>query len=173
VTCFLYGACFVVATLIHDGRLQVPAFLGPAGLTLLGCLAGRVMFDRFDRPAGRPDDARSRLVRWAVITNLASLATLVIVSHQFIDARFHEPAAPAAIASTALVCAGILLLARGKTAGLLLAMFADTAQALTVIVAPLGFPRDILGMLLLPGFVLALAVFFAYAGPAWRFLRAR
>jgi hypothetical protein len=170
VTGTLYGGLAVAsASLHHDYTFMLLAVPGPL---LLACLSGRAMFERFDQPAGRTNDWRARLVRWAVITNLASLVTLGLIAYAAYDMRgFSDrvPNFPLMFGTVGVVIVGVLLLARGKTAGLLAAVLGIVAQVLMLFTL-----RRPAGLLLLgPGLTLAAASVVAYAAPMWRFLRPR
>ncbi len=68
---------------------------------------------------------------------------------------------------------GVVLLARGRTVGLLLALVAASMETvLAVSIHQLGM-RAIVGLLLGPGFLFIVAAAAAYVTPIWRFLRAR
>jgi hypothetical protein len=176
VTGALYGLA-VLVTMIgrHETYTDPAASVLAAGPLLLACLTGRTMFERFDRPAGRPDHGRARLVRWAVITNIASLGTLVLASYVIYDMRsIHDvrdlPSLGAALVAVTFVVTGVLLLARGKTAGLLASLAGIAAQAVMLLRVG-GHDGTLFLALLLPGLVLAAASVVAYAAPIWRFLR--
>jgi hypothetical protein len=173
----LYGGA-VLLTMLRGGSVPDPeAWALAAGPLLLACLTGRTMFDRFDRPAGRPDHGRARLVRWAVITNVASLSTLLLVSYALYDIRSEHdvrdlPSIWAGLLAVGFVLAGVLLLARGKTAGLFASVVGIAAQAL-MLFRLLRLNGYVVTALLLPGLLLATASVIAYAAPMWRFVRGR
>jgi hypothetical protein len=152
-------------------------FLGPV---LLLSLSGRRMFAAFEGKDGSADDARRKVVRWAVVTNIASLAALLFENILFV----RELAKPAftgsvvlSVSAMAALLLGVVLLARGKTAGLLVlaggcvalvtslfqvpAMGPDTNPALIMLVASVA-----------PGLIFGLLAAAIYARPIWRFLRA-
>jgi hypothetical protein len=148
--------------------------MGAVGPLLLTCLSGRAMFDRYDRPAGHARGPRPSLVRWAVITNLSSLVTLGLLSFAVLEPRSSDVAHwRLALACAVLVLGGVVLLARGKTVGLLLALVAASMEiVLAVSIHQIG-ARAIVGLLLGPGFLLIVVAAAAYLAPIWRFLRAR
>jgi hypothetical protein len=114
-------------------------------------------------------------VRWTVITNLASLVTLTMHSYATFRMRGSSPDAgatlPLMLGNVGLVIAGVLLLARGKTAGLLVSLAGIVAQILML--CTLGDRAAIMLVLLAPGLVLAALSVVVYAAPIWRFLRGR
>ena len=169
VTGTLYA---VLLSIRHsDGAMMAFAIPGPL---LLASLTGRAMFDRFDRPAGISDDYRTRVVRWAVITNVASLVTLTLLSYATYQMRgFYERVSNDLVifATAPVVIVGVLLLARGKTAGLIAAVAGIVTQVLMLLTWHQG--RATLFVLLGPGLLLAGASVIVYAAPIWRFLRGR
>jgi hypothetical protein len=175
VTGTLLGICMVTVALNGQAvpaELKVIGLVGPA---LLVCLSGRRMFDRFDGRAGKPNDGRARLVRWAVITNGASLAALMLLSYAMLELGVmgsRSLSSRLALLSTVLVLSGVLLLARGKTAGLFVGAVAVLAQVLLAVSLEHRAAYTML-LLLLPGLTFAAAVLVAYAGPLWRFARGR
>ena len=131
------------------------------------------MFHRYDRSAGYSTGTRPLLVRWAAVTNLSSLVTLVLLSFAVFDhgSRDHGHW-QLALLCAALVLSGVVMLAHGKTMGLVLAVVAASSEiCLTMSISPTR-SRVIFGTLLSPGLVMVAAVTVAYSGPTWRFLRA-
>jgi hypothetical protein len=78
-----------------------------------------------------------------------------------------------ALACTLIVLAGVILLARGKTVGLLLAFVGALAEVVVVAFVDRSGDRVIIGALLAPGFVFSVIAAVAYAAPIWRFVRGR
>jgi hypothetical protein len=144
------------------------AFFGVA--PVLACLAGRRMFAAFDAPAGWRDDGATRLLRWTVITNIASLSSLIFANVAFATST-ELPAGVLGAASLALLL-GVVLLARRKTAGLflMLAACAGISVAVVTVVRAAGPPPWILLVVLGPGLLTGLASIGYYARPMWRFL---
>ena len=75
--------------------------------------------------------------------------------------------------AAALALGGVVLLARGKTIGLLFALVTAPAEVVLTASMEPGGSRLVFGTLLLPGFALVVALAIAYSGPIWRFVRAR
>ncbi len=175
--CFLGGLGLIFQIVAgFSSRTDVIAVvaMSAVGPLLLICLSGRAMFDRYDRPAGHVRGARPSLVRWAVITNLSSLVTLALLSFAVLEPHGSDVGHwRLALACAVLVLGGVVLLARGKTVGLLLALAAASTEiVLAASIHQVGM-RAILGLLLAPGFLFIVAAAAAYVAPIWRFLRAR
>jgi hypothetical protein len=175
--CFL-GGLGVLAQIAEGfaSRTDVVAVatMSSVGPLLLACLSGRAMFDRYDRPAGHARGARPSLVRWAVITNLSSVVILALLSFAALEPHSPDLARwRLALACALLVLGGVVLLARGKTVGLLLALVAASTEVILAVSINRVGERAAVGLLLAPGFLLIVAAAVAYVAPIWRFLRAR
>ena len=167
-------AMVLAERLSHPTDAQASIAMALAGPVLLICLSGPAMFDRYDRRAGYSTGRRPLLVRWAAVTNLSSLVTLVLLSFAVFDHGSRDHAHwQLALLCAALVLSGVVMLARGKTMGLVLAVVAASSEILlTASIRPTG-SRVIFGTLLSPGLVMVAVVAVAYSGPIWRFLRPR
>lgn len=150
------------------------AFL--VGPLLLMLLSGRSMFERFDATVWS-DDGRTRLVRWAVITNVAGIGGLLFQNLFFIRALgnpHHAPALGLSLTALFALIVGVMLLGWGKTAGLLI--LAGGTVAVIVSVGRLlphnhGIGALALATTVTPGICVAMAAAAVYAKPIWRFLR--
>jgi len=176
LVCSAFGgfdlAMVMAGRLSHPTDVQASIAMALAGPVLLICLSGRTMFDRYDRPAGYSTGTRGLLVRWAAVTNLSSLVTLVLLSFAVFDRGSRDHGHwQLALLCAALVLSGVVMLAHGKTIGLVLAVVAASSEIfLTASIRPIG-SRVIFGTLLSPGLVMVAAVTVAYSRPIWRFLR--
>jgi hypothetical protein len=156
------------------GDVRAPVTL-VASAVLIAALMGRSMFQAFEGRATTLawSGPRMGLVRWAVIANIASAFGLFFISvgSQMISL----PATLLASVFLAVVVAGVSLLARQKTAGLLL--LAGGCMGLVPVggyllvrePSPLG-AFLVLGGVFGPGILLALAVLLVYAKPLVRHL---
>jgi len=155
--------------------------LGLGGL-LLASLTGRRMRDRCESGLAARDDGRLHLVRATVATSLMSLFWMATTTHTAFSSLciIHLPPAnvwgPAMVAM-ALALPGLLLLARGKTAGLFLvgagcvAKAAALAGHLSVDRSGSLFDNLTACAMVLPGLGFGVATVAAYARPIWRFMR--
>lgn len=148
------------------------AFL--AGPILLSCLVGRSMDVLFAAPASR--DARgARLAWWASIANVGTLATFLFATlHAIREVPLEAwPLTALLAASTVLLVPGVVLLAQGRTAGLLLVALAGLVQIGTTAAAVsfIGVRGLAMVAVFLPGLATGFAALGVYARPMWRFLR--
>ena len=178
VVCTLFGAFGLAAVaggkFSHVTDIVASVAMGMTGPVLLFCLSGRAMFERYDAPAGYARGVRPSLVRWAVVTNLSSFITLALLSFAVFDERARDRAHwEFGLLAAALVLGGVVMLARGKTIGLLFALVTAPAEVVLTASMEPGASRLVFGTLLLPGFALVVALAIAYSGPIWRFVRAR
>jgi hypothetical protein len=178
VFCCLFVSIEIVSEFgegfVRPKQILAAIGMGSIGPLLLACLSGRTMFERYDQPAGHARGARPALARWAAITNVSSLVTLGLVSSVMLDP--HGPEVTywkPALACLLLILAGVVLLARGKTVGLLLAFVGALAEVGVLASVERSSDRPIIATLLAPGFVFSVAAAVAYAAPMWRFLRGR
>jgi hypothetical protein len=170
---------FVLGLSIAYGPSRSPwPFANLLGPVLIACLAGPSMYDQFEGRAGRADSLQAAVVRWAVITNIASFGALLFENIFFVrelgNPQFTSTVVFSLAAMTTLLL-GVLLAARGKTAGLLL--LAAAAVAVLVSVGALLFenqqpPALVLAASVAPGALLALIATLLFARPIWRYLRA-
>ncbi len=146
-----------------------------AAVLLFVTLLGRDMFERYEGQA--PTDwsgPRMGLVRWTVILNIAAgVALFVFLSvYQY---RIEWYAVIPAILLVGLV-AGVLLLARQKTAGLLLValscvLFVPAAVLFVWEESSYAGGVRIFAMSLLPGILAGWACLLSFGRPVWRALR--
>jgi hypothetical protein len=146
-----------------------------AAVLLLVTLLGRDMFERYEGHA--PTDwsgPRMGLVRWTIILNIAAAVALyVFVSiYQY---RIQWYAAIPAILLAALI-AGVLLLARQKTGGLLLValacvLFVPAAVLFVWKESSYAGGVRIFALSFLPGILAGWACLFTFGRPVWRALR--
>lgn len=147
------------------------------GPLLLMSLSGRRLVEKFDIPAGWSDDARGRLVRWTVIANLSGLGALLFENMLFVrevlSPRFTGQVVLSLAAFVGLL-AGAVLLARQKTAGLLV-LAVGTALLMVslgqLLVTMPNIPGMVLASAVAPGVLLAIVAVAVHAGPIVRFLR--
>jgi hypothetical protein len=112
-----WATAFLIGPSYGASRLG-PLVAGVAGVALLAALTGPTMFRRFE---GRTPEWRGRpmtVVRWAIVTNLASMLVLLAFVAAY-DARARGPIMLLG-GLLALLTVGVLLLARRRTVGLLL-----------------------------------------------------
>jgi hypothetical protein len=148
-----------------------------ASLFLLVSLTGRSMFARYEGRAGGTawSGPLMGLVRWTIICNVASVLSLYL----FVVAYDYELAWQFAILATLFggLVAGVLLLAKGRTVGILLVALCS------VCFVPVGslfvwqeatYPGEALlfAAIFLPGVVTAWASLVAFGRPILRFLSA-
>jgi len=155
-------------------RTRPTIALGAASALLLG-LTGRTVYRGFEGAAKGIDwsGRRMTLVRWTIILNLASVLGL------FLFAVFYTPrvAWHAAIPGSLLIglLAGILLLARQRTAGLLLValccvLFVPAGGYFVANEARYAGEAMLFGALFAPGVFAGMATLFAFAKPLLRAL---
>jgi len=141
--------------------------LGLTGRTAFGGFEGAVVGFEWSGP-------RMTLVRWTIILNLASVLGL------FLFAVFYRPrvAWHAAIPGSLLIglLAGVFLLARQRTAGLLLVamcclLFVPAGGFFVAHEARYAGEALLFGALFAPGVVAGLATLIAFGGPLARALR--
>jgi hypothetical protein len=183
VACSLYAG-LVITFAIMDRRLAgltdaAVLFVGPV---LLACLSGSRMYQFFGATPAQAVDRDARLARWTVIANLAGLASLVLGSGVLYrrDGAASQPALHLFVSAVAVLLPGVLLLARQKTAGLLLVTVACLIQLASLVSL---FVADgygslgglamtlVTGVFLLPGMLTSLALTLRYARPICRLLR--
>ena len=159
----------------REPRLLV-FLLGPV---LLLSLAGARMFAAFEGKDGSQDDGRRKVVRWAVISNVAALAALLFENILFVRELTnpgHTGGVVLSVSAMAALLLGVVLLARGKTAGLLVLATGCAALVVSLLMVPMGLkPGSALIMLaasVAPGLLFGLLAAAIYARPIWRFLRA-
>ena len=146
-----------------------------ASLLLLASLTGRSMFARYEGRAGGTEwsGRLMGLVRWTIICNVASVLSLYL----FVVAYDYELAWQFAILATLFggLVAGVLLLAKGRTIGILLVALCS------VCFVPVGslfvwqeatYPGEaiLFAAIFLPGVLTAWASLVAFGRPIWRFL---
>ncbi len=168
------------AVLLGDGRAPgagpgASAALAAALITV-AALAGRPMIEAGEGRMTGIDwrGPRMRWLRWAIIGNLVSALTLYL----FVVAYAFQPAWQIVLLATPMagLLAGVLLLVRQKTAGLLLVWLCCVlilpAGAIFVVSAASDAPDAILFVLtLLPGLVTGWATAFVFGRPVYSFLK--
>lgn len=166
----------LVLTFAFPGGPPVaPAVALAASLLLLVSLTGRTMFERYDT-GGATDwtGRRMGLVRWTVILNVASALGLVpFVSTYPFATGWH---AGVAIALLITLLAGVLLLARQRTAGLLLVaascvLFLPAGAYFVWTEARYASEALLFAAAFLPGVGAGWACLFAFGKPIWRMLK--
>jgi hypothetical protein len=169
-------APFVVLHQIQRPGINPGTWLFLLGPLLWIALSGRRMYERYDAPAGQGDDLHARVVRWAVIANVAGLGALLFENIVFVrELGRYTGSVVLSLAALIGVLAGSILLAARKTAGLLVVAAAAVLLALSVGDVLLGrpsYPAFALAGAVAPGAVLALAAAALYARPMLAFLRA-
>lgn len=156
-------------------RVRPAIALGSTAVLLIG-LTGRTAFGGFEGAAEGLDwsGPRMGLVRWTIILNLASGLGL------FLFAVFYQPriAWHAAIPASLLagLLAGVLLLARQRTAGLLLValcclLFVPAGAYFVAQEARYAGEALLFGGLFAPGVVTGVATLLAFGKPLLRALR--
>jgi hypothetical protein len=167
-----------VITFVPEPGLPVPAGAGAlaAAVALLAALAGRRMAARYEGKVKSIDwfGPRMRWLGWTVIGNLASVLTLLlfVVAYRF---RFAWHMALLGAVMAGLI-AGVVLLARQLTAGLLLVWLCCIAiipvGAMFVLSEATGAGEALLfAAALLPGALTGWATVFVFGRPLIRFLR--
>jgi hypothetical protein len=143
---------------------------------LLVTLSGRAMFERYEgRAATDWSGPRMGLVRWTLILNLASTVGLFLFVAMYRYRVGWHVALPAALL-VGLV-AGVLLLARQKTMGLLLValsciLFVPAGAFFVWKESSYAGGARIFAAGFLPGILAGWACLFAFGKPVWRALRA-
>lgn len=158
------------------GHSALPrALLLASSLLLLVSLTGRSMFARYEgRVRGSAWSGRLMgLVRWTIICNLASVLALYL----FVVAYDYEIAWQFTILASLLggLMAGVLLLAKGRTVGMLLvalcsACFVPVGSLFIWQEATYAGEAVLFAAIFLPGVVTAWASLVAFGRPIWRFL---
>ena len=146
-----------------------------AASTLVAVLPGRAMFERYDCQAATDwSGARMGLVRWTIILNVAFAVGLFIFVAVFGDGFEWHVSIPALLLAGLL--AGVPLLARQKTIGLLLVAL----SCVLFVPAAVFFVREesswvggasIFGIGFLPGIVAGWACLLVFGKPLWQALR--
>jgi hypothetical protein len=132
------------------------------GLLLMGCVAGRQMFERYEGQAPAPLDWRQPgmgLVRIALVANLHAflVAVTIVPMLRFTQSCIFEgfdtsPLMAVCLAMTAILLVGVVLLARQRTAGLLLVAVSAVGLPLVLLTRRShGESPLILALLLAPG----------------------
>jgi peptidoglycan/LPS O-acetylase OafA/YrhL len=154
-------------------RQQTIALIA-SGLLLL-TLSGRVMFERYEgRAATDWTGLRMGLVRWTIILNMASAAALFLFVALYRYTIEWHVVLPAVLL-VALV-AGVLMLTRQKTLGLVLValacvLFVPAAAFFVWMESSYAGGVRIFAMSFIPGVVAGWACLFAFGRPIWRTLR--
>jgi hypothetical protein len=147
-----------------------------ASLALLVSLSGRAMFERYEgRAATDWNGPRMGLVRWTIILNMASALGLFLFVVVYRYAIGWHVGIPAAL--LAGLVAGVLLLARQKTVGLLLValsciLFVPAGTFFVWKEASHTGEVYLFAAAFLPGIIAGWACLFAFGRPIWRVLRA-
>jgi hypothetical protein len=148
-----------------------------ASLLLLLSLTGRSMFSRYEGRAGGGawSGRLMGLVRWTIICNVASLLSLYL----FVVAYDYELAWQFAILASLFggLVAGVLLLAKGRTVGILLVAlcsvcFVPVGSLFVWQEATYAGEAALFAAIFLPGVLTAWASLVAFGRPIWRFLAA-
>jgi hypothetical protein len=168
----------LVLTVVPLGmpRLRQAVALGAALLLLLS-LAGRTMMARYEGRSETTDwsGRRMAVVRWTIICNIASILFLYLFTAVYDYRVDWVLAVPAALMFGMI--GGVVLLARGKTLGLL----ALAVCCLLLVPAGTYFVWTeanhlgevfLFALSFLPGILTGLASLVVFGGPMWRFLRA-
>jgi len=147
-----------------------------ASLALLICLPGRAMTECFESSTRGEvrRDARFTLVRWAVICNIASVLALYMFATVY-NYRVSGHAVVTAVLMFGLLV-GVLLLAHGRTVGLL------AVAGCCLLLVPIGgffvwseasYPGEamLFILLFLPGVLTALASLIAFWHPMRKYVR--
>ncbi len=146
-----------------------------AAALLLIALPGRAMFERYEGKASIDwSGPRMGLVRWTLILNLAFAAGLFTFVAVFGDGFELHIAFPAVLLVGLL--AGVFLLARQKTAGLLLValscvLFVPAAVIFVWRESSWAGGAYVFGLGFLPGVLAGWACLLAFGKPLWRALR--
>jgi len=147
-----------------------------ASLVLLVSLSGRAMFERYEGHAATEwSGPRMGLVRWTIILNMASALGLFLFVVVYRYAIGWHVAIPAVL--LAGLVAGVLLLARQKTVGLLLValsciLFVPAGTFFVWQEASHTGEVYLFAAAFLPGIIAGWACLFAFGRPMWRALRA-
>jgi hypothetical protein len=147
-----------------------------ASLVLLVSLSGRAMFERYEGNSATDwNGPRMGLVRWTIILNLASALGLFLFVVVYRYAIEWHVAIPAVLLAGLVV--GVLLLARQKTAGLLLValscvLFVPAGAFFVWKEASHTGEIYLFAAAFLPGIIAGWACLFAFGRPMWRVLRA-
>ena len=147
-----------------------------ASLLLLGSLSGRAMFERYEgKSATDWHGPRMGLLRWTIILNMASALGLFLFVGMYQYAVEWHVAIPAALLASLVL--GVLLLAKQKTAGLLLValsciLFVPAGTFFVWKEASYTGEIYLFAAAFLPGIAAGWACLFVFAGPLWRALRA-
>src|SRR5688572_21487345 len=143
------SVAILAALILATGGLWTLPYLAGA-LVLLGCLGGQAMFAAYEGSAPPPLDWRQPgmgLIRAAVVANLCGFLggvtiapPIFAVQHQH-PLYLHSPIDPTlllvtCLIMTALSLAGVVLLARQRTAGLMLLAVAAAGLPLALIAYP-------------------------------------
>ena len=151
------------------------AALLASSLALLASLTGKQMFGRYEGRARSADwsGARMTLARWTIICNVASvLALFLFVTAYDYGIRWHFMALLTLLGGLAI---GVLLLATGRTAGLMLVALCSLCFAPIgihfVLQEAVFYGEAILfAAIFLPGILTALASAFTFGRPIWRYV---
>ncbi|MEJ2310902.1 MAG: hypothetical protein P8Y11_00820 [Gemmatimonadales bacterium] len=148
-----------------------------ASLLLLLSLTGRSMFAHYEGRAGNTawSGRLMGLVRWTIICNIASVLSLYL----FVVAYDYELAWQFAILASLFggLVAGVLLLARGRTVGILIvglcsACFVPVGGLFVWREATYAGEALLFAAIFLPGVLTAWISLVAFGKPIWRFLAA-
>ncbi len=158
------------------GHSVLPWTLVAAAVTLVGALTGRKMCRRYEGRFGGVtwSGPRMTLISWTIICNVASALSLYL----FVVAYDHSLAWHLIALAWLLAClvAGAWLLARGRTAGLLVVALASLC------LVPVGAhfvwqeatlmgEAVLFALLFLPGILTSWACLMLFSGPIWRILK--
>ena len=150
--------------------------LGASSLLLLS-LTGRSMLARYEGRTGRAtwSGPRMGLVRWTIICNMASVLALYLFVVAYDGAPAWQAGALAALLGGLL--AGVLMLGRGRTVGVLLVAlcatcFVPVGSLFLLQEATYAGEALLFGAIFLPGILTAWASLIAFGKPIWRFLAA-
>lgn len=147
-----------------------------ASLVVLVSLSGRAMFERYEvKGVINWAGPRMGLVRWTIILNMASGLSLFLFVVVYRYAIEWHVAIPAVLLAGLLL--GVLLLAKQKTAGLLLValsciLFVPAGAFFVWKEASHTGEIYVFAAAFLPGIIAGWACLVAFAGPLWRTLRA-
>ena len=146
-----------------------------ASVALMFALTGRSMFRQYEgRTLGTLwSGPRMALVRWTIICNVASILALYL----FVTAYDYHIAWHFALLASLMVglLIGVLLLAQGRTVGILLVAacsFCFLPVGSHFVLQEASYPAEVLlfGAIFLPGIATACASLAAFGRPIWRFL---
>lgn len=147
-----------------------------AALLLLLSMAGRTMLARYEGRSESTDwtGRRMGVVRWTIVCNIASILFLYLFTAVY-DYRVDWVLALPAALMLGMI-GGVVLLARGKTLGVL----AVAVSCLLLVPAGTCFVWTeanhvgeivLFALSFLPGILTGLASLIVFGGPMWRFLR--